>query len=161
MSRLFVKMNGTGKLPAAMQSIKRKIFIYKLGFYHISPFTSDRGYREPAAGKGSSCVICSNSGFLKNTFILFENQICPCKAFVFICVILIEQRLVTSFLVSLYYLGLPDPEVVIDENHVKTITSYKYNEKNQLVKVVKKVQMVEVKEQVLKRVLERVIVSVS
>ena len=51
--------------------------------------------------------------------------------------------------------GLPETEVVIDENHVKTITSYKYNEKNQLVKVVKKVQMVEVKEQVLKRVLER------
>lgn len=56
-------------------------------------------------------------------------------------------------------IGLPPTEETIDSNGIKTIVSWKYNEKKQLVKVTKKVQMVEVKEKILKRVLERVVIG--
>ena len=47
-------------------------------------------------------------------------------------------------------------ESPIDENGIKTITSYKWGPNQELVKVTRKVQMEKVETPVLKRVLERV-----
>ena len=51
---------------------------------------------------------------------------------------------------------LPEPTMTTDENGITTIVSWKYNADKQRVKVTKRVKLVEKKEMVLKRVLERV-----
>ena len=51
---------------------------------------------------------------------------------------------------------LPEPTKTTDENGITTIVSWKYNADKQRVKVTKRVKLVEKKEMVLKRVLERV-----
>ncbi|KAM7456932.1 hypothetical protein BLSTO_02315 [Blastocystis sp. subtype 1] len=50
---------------------------------------------------------------------------------------------------------LPEPTKTTDENGITTIVSWKYNADKQRVKVTKRVKLVEKKEMVLKRVLER------